>query len=170
MLHLVKSMKELDFAALMDVYVAGNRENGFINYPDESESRQLFLAEQDFHQYLRECFFPTEGAFYALWVLSGKYVSALRMEPYRDGLLLAALETMPQYRRRGFATALLQEILGLYGDQKIYSHVHKGNTASRKTHQKCGFRIVLDHAVYADGSVLQNSYTFCFDPKGNRPV
>lgn len=164
MLRIVNTMRELDFAALMEVYIEGNRENGADNYPDEPEERQLFLAEQDFYQYLRECFFPTQGAFYALWLHSGKCVSALRIEPYRDGLLLAALETAPAYRRQGFAAALIRQTLALLEDQRVYSHVSKSNTASLKAHEACGFRIVLDHAVYADGSVLRSSYTLRHDP------
>lgn len=162
-LKMIRTMKELDFAALMEVYVEGNQENGAENYPDEPESRQMFLAEQDFYQYLRECFFRTEGAFYAVWLHGGKYVSALRMEPYRDGLLLAALETAPLYRRQGFAAELIRESLCAAGKYKIYSHVHKGNAASLRTHEKCGFRRILEHAVYADGSVLQSSCTLCYE-------
>ena len=77
-----------------------------------------------------------------------------------DGLLLEALETAPAERRKGYAKALIQAVLPQLGDVKVYSHVNKRNTASRKTHEACGFVKCLDHAVYADGSVLHDSDTY----------
>ena len=161
MIVIAKSLKELDFGQLMAVYDEGNRENGMEIWPDLPEGQQLLNAEQDFYQYLKECFFPTEGAFYALWVAGGVYISALRLEPYQDGLLLEALETAPQHRGKGYASKLICTVLEQVGELKIYSHVSKRNTASLRTHEKCGFHRILEHAVYADGSVLTTSCTLC---------
>lgn len=161
MLHTVKKMNELVFSSLMEVYEEGNRENGEELWPELPEGLQLLRAEQTFHQYLRECFFATPGAVYCLWLENGRYVSALRLEPYQDGLLLEALETAPDLRSRGYASSLIKAVLQQFGDQKIYSHVSKRNTASLRTHEKCGFHRIADHAVYADGSVMQNHVTFC---------
>ncbi len=161
MLKIIRKLRELDFGQLMDIYEEGNRENGADHWPELSEGQQILRAEQDFYQYLQECFFPTQGACYAVWIVDGAYVSALRLEPYRDGLLLEALETVPSQRRRGYASALIREMLREVGDQKVYSHVHKKNVPSLRTHERCGFHRVLEHAVYADGSVMTNSCTFC---------
>ena len=161
MLCIVKSLRELDFRQLMDVYEEGNLENAAELWPGEPDGQLLLMAEQSFHQYLRECFFPTEGAYYCVWVENDRYVSALRLEPYKDGLLLEALETKPSERRRGYAAALLKAVLQEVGEKKVYSHVGKRNTASLRTHEKCGFRRILEHAVYADGSVMTNHCTFC---------
>lgn len=121
--------------------------------------RQLELAEQDFYQYLREVFFPVPGAVYCIWQEENAYVSALRLEPYRDGLLLEALETAPGERRRGYAEALIRAVLERFAPTKIYSHVGKRNYPSLKTHEKCGFRRALDYAVYVDGSVNRHCCT-----------
>ena len=147
------SFKDLSFGKLMEVYSEGNLENGCDLWPDEPEARQLALAEQEFYSYLRQVFFKTEGAVYLILEEKGRYVSALRLEPYRDGLLLEALETAPEYRKKGHAAALLQSALRYAGKAKVYSHVGKKNTASLRTHEKCGFARILDYAVYADGSV-----------------
>lgn len=163
MLKIAKSLNELSFSSLMEVYIGGNQENGQDNYPEEPEGRRLMLAEQDFYSYLSQVFFRTEGAVYLIWEERGRCVSALRLEPYQDGLLLEALETAPEQRRRGYAKALLQAALREFGGVKIYSHVHKRNTASRRVHEACGFRKILDHAVYADGSVLHSSVTYCHE-------
>ena len=161
MLYIARSLKELDFARLMEVYEEGNLENGEELWPELPEGLRLIRAEQAFHQYLRECFFVTPGAVYCLWLEGSRYVSALRLEPYRDGLLLEALETAPGLRRRGYACALIEAMLREFGEKKIYSHVSKRNMASLRTHEACGFHRIAEHAVYADGSVMQNHVTFC---------
>ncbi len=153
MLYIAKSLNDLDFRALMDIYEEGNAEKG-----------DILQAEQDFYQYLRQVFFKTEGAYYCLWQVDGIFVSALRLEPFMDGLLLEALETAPGKRRMGYATALIQAVLSHTGAEKIYAHVHKRNLPSLKTHRKCGFEIVSEVARYIDGSVNTNSYTMCMEP------
>ncbi|MBP3672329.1 MAG: GNAT family N-acetyltransferase [Oscillospiraceae bacterium] len=161
MLIIAKSMKDLSFSALMEIYIEGNMENGQDNYPEEPEYRQIMLAEQDFYNYLSQVFFRTDGAVYLIWEERGKYVSALRLEPYQDGLLLEALETAPDQRQKGYAKTLILAALGEFDGKKIYSHVSKRNTPSIRTHEVCGFEKILDHAVYADGSVLRSSVTYC---------
>ena len=135
-------------------------------WPEEPEMRQIQLAEEDFYRYLSQVFFRSSGAVYAVWEENGRYVSALRLEPYRDGLLLEALETAPEQRRKGFAAALIRAVqCFLEGKTKLYSHVDKRNLSSLKVHEKCGFRRVADFAVCVDGSVNQKMYTLCWDDK-----
>ena len=160
MLHIVRSMKELNFAQLMEVYAESNRENGDEFYPHMPEGQRLLQAEQDFYQYLRESFFKTEGAYYALWEQDGRYVCALRIEPYKDGVLLEALETAPEHRCRGYAKQLMEAVLA--GEKKVYSHVGKKNGPSLRVHEKCGFRRILEQAMYIDGSVNGKCCTLCF--------
>lgn len=166
MLKLATRIHELNFYALMDVYREGNQENGAAMYPHADDAEQLLLAEQDFYQYLVQCFFTLDGAVYAMWEDNGKYRSALRLEPYQDGLLLSALETAPDSRRQGYACKLMQAVqdwLSQHGAIKVYSHVSRTNEASQRAHRNCGFRKILDHAVYADGSVLTGSDTYLFE-------
>lgn len=153
MLYLAKSLQQLRFGDLMEVYIEGNLE--------KASETSLLQAEQDFYQYLRDCFFPTDGAVYAVWVEGNEYISALRLEPYKDGLLLEALETAPKHRRKGYAAKLMEEVLVEFSDQKIYSHVSKRNTASLAAHEKCGFRKISDSATYIDGSVNERAVTLC---------
>ena len=161
MLIIANRLAELSFGKLMDVYYEGNLENGQENYPDEPEGRRLALAEQDFYNYLQQVFFKTEHAVYLIWEEAGCYISALRLEPYRDGLLLEALETAPAHRGSGYAAKLVSAALHYAGERKIYSHVNKHNRASLRTHEKCGFVKILDYAVYADGSVNDRCITLC---------
>ena len=164
MLLKCRRLAELDFSKLMYVYEEGNVENGSEKYPGLPANRQLLQAEQDFYGYLQEVFFPTPGAVYMVWEEEDCYCSALRLEPYGDGLLLSALETAPALRRKGYAARLIRSVMQELGKKSpvtVYSHVSKKNIASLHTHLACGFEIVKDHAVYLDGSVTHNACTLC---------
>ncbi len=161
MLVIVNSLKELDFRALMDIYVEGNLENAQRLWPELPEGQQLLLAEQEFYDYLRTQFFSVPGAMYALWMEQGRAVSALRLEPWKDGWLMEALETVPDARGRGCASALVQA--AALGRGKVYSHVSRANGASLAVHKKCGFRKILDYAAYLDGSVNRSAVTLLLD-------
>lgn len=154
MLLIAKGLEELDFSALMEIYIEGNLEKA-----EEYGDGGLLRAEREFYDYLREDFFRQRDAFYAVWTERGRYVSALRLEPYKDGWLLEALETAPDDRKKGYAKALIKAVLVYMGQAKIYSHVSKGNEASLRTHCVCGFRKFQDHAVYLDGTVTHRSVT-----------
>ena len=150
MLHIASSLLELDFDKLVGVY-------GY-NY------RQT----EEFEDYLRQVFFRTEGARYCIWVQEGDYVSALRLEPYQDGLVLAGLETHLDCRGKGFATALVQaalEWLGGMGGVKVYSHIRRRNRASIAVHQRCGFQKIAEHARFLDGSVSSGACTYVLEIK-----
>ncbi len=162
MLCVFYNLKGLNFGQLMELYREGNRENAEFQYPGDDLNIGILKSEQDFYRYLQEVFFTTEGAFYAVWEEHGCYMSALRLEPYRDGLLLEALETHPGYRRRGYAKTLILGVLEALkesGISTLYAHVHKRNEASLRTHTSCGFRRVAEQAVYIDGSVNRCSCT-----------
>lgn len=159
MLIVAGKMRDIAFFKLMETYQEGNLENGQERWPDEPAGRQLALAETDFYNFLQQVFFKTDGAVYLIWEEKGTYISALRLEPYRDGLLLAALETHPQMRKQGFAEKLVKAALEYVGETVVYSHVSRNNTASLRTHEKCGFEKALDYAVYADGSVNNRCFT-----------
>ena len=161
MLVFAKRFGDISFEKLMKVYRDSCRENGLEFWPMETPERQVALAEQDFYDYLIRSFFPVEGAVYAILQMNERYVSALRLEPYRDGLLLEALETAPDCRCKGYAKNLIQAVLDQYAGVKIYSHVDKRNLPSLRTHETCGFRRILEYAVYIDGSVNDRCCTFC---------
>lgn len=163
MLTVAKSLRQLRFSDLMAVYAEGNRENGEELYPHLPPEEQILQAEQDFYAYLSDCFFRTAGAAYYLWSDNGRYVSALRLEPYQDGLLLEALETHPDHRGRGYAKALINAALAEAECDKIYVHISRRNAPSIAAHTACGFQKILDHAVYADGSVLHTSDTYRYE-------
>ncbi|MGM9605284.1 MAG: GNAT family N-acetyltransferase [Faecousia sp.] len=166
MLLVVRKMNEFSFSKLMQVYLDANREHGAFLAPEEPEDRQILLSEEDFYSYLHDSFFAHPGAMYCVWEESGQYISALRLEPYSDGLLLEALETAPGERRKGYAVRLIQavqQMLEQLGSVRLYSHVSKRNEASLKTHYACGFQVFQDYAAYIDGSVNNRAYTLRYE-------
>lgn len=165
MLEIIKTMSMLNPEQLMAVYLEGNRKNGASKFRDDNPAEQLKKAENSFLSYLRDEFFCQQDVVYCVWVVDGVYRSALRLEPYGDGLLLEALETAPDNRRKGYACGLLKAVLEYLCSTAykcVYSHVDKRNTASLGVHFKCGFQQISDSATYIDGSVTQNSYTLCY--------
>lgn len=155
-------MQELNTEQLMAVYRESNRENGKEFFPNHTPDMQLILAEEGFLDYLRQDFFRQSGALYCLWSDEGRYQSALRLEPYADGLLLQALETAPNARRKGYARSLMEATLHYLRQtdaQAVYSHVSKRNLPSLNLHKVCGFTVHSDSATYLDGTVTQSSFT-----------
>lgn len=168
MLKIANNIHQIRFSELMGVYREANKDNGAKLYPNLPEYEQLIEAEQDFYQYLESVFFMQDDSVYCIWTVDDRYCSALRLEPYRDGMLLCGVETEPFLRRRGYAAKLIravQNYLLTNGTGIIYSHVSKRNEASLLLHKKCGFRVISDHAVYSDGSVMHNSYTLSYTYK-----
>ena len=162
MLILAHSIRELQFSDLMVVYADSNREKA-TDWPNLPPMFALQLAEQDHREYLQDVFFRTDGAVLAVWEENGTYVSALRLEPYKDGLLLNALETAPIHRKKGYAARLIRAVQENMGNVKIYSHVNKRNVPSLKTHEACGFRVISDCAVFLSGSVDYRSCTLLYE-------
>ena len=165
MLEIISSLNMLPFGELMSVYEESNRENGAERYPNLPANLQLLEAEQDFYAYLK-CFYRQEDSFYAQWRQDGILVAALRIEPYRDGWLLAALETRPDKRNLGYARSIIRELLSYMERTQrlpIYSHIGRGNLPSQKVHILCGFAEILPYSVYADGRVNDRCTTYCYN-------
>lgn len=160
MMLVIKDLHRLRFGELMEVYAESVAENGADFYPECSENEQILQAQQDFYAYLAQEFFAQEQDCYCIWEEDGRYVCALRLQRYRDGLLLEALETRPQARRRGYAEKLIHAVQAQIGEQVLYSHISHKNAASIAVHRKCGFVKISDSAVYADGSVNDRCGTY----------
>ena len=170
MLLRITDAREIDGRKLMDVYAESNFENTDRFFPDEKDKEAAVrMAENGFLEFLENEFLPQEGA--ACFVLEedGVWVSALRVAPAGDGLYyMEALETRPDSRKRGFAERLLcavEEELKKRGPFRLCSCVSKGNEASRRTHLKCGFKIVSEEGFdylsgEADGLDYGMEYAF----------
>jgi len=159
-----RAMKELSFSRLMRIYREACLERGTELAPELSEESRILLGEDAFYEYLQSSFFRHPGAQYLILQKEDDYVSALRLEPWQDGLLLEALETAPQLRCRGYASELLREVCDRYPGP-VYSHVVRHNKASLAVHQRCGFQIASRSARMLDGTVTDRIYTLVWQKK-----
>ena len=108
MLILAKRMPQLRFSDLASLY--------------EADTLQ---AEQDLYAYLQEDLFPR--GLCCIWEENGRYVSALRLQPWKDGWLLEGLQTQRDHRGKGYAKALLDAVLEATQYDKIYAHIRRTN-------------------------------------------
>ena len=160
MLKFIYRYWDVDFSDLLDVYSESLILEGAERYPYRSEYDQRILAEEDLREYLR--FFFSNGGILAIWLHDQQPVSAVRLEPYQNGYLVAGLETAPNHRGKGFATLLMNsvcEFLQARTPLTLYSHVKRSNKRSLRVHEKCGFGSYRDYAVLLDGSVDTKSDT-----------
>ena len=130
--------------------------------PELWDTEGVLAAQQELYNYFRDGFFYDKKCFCAALCEDGQYLSFLRMEPYRDGLLLTGLETDRQERSQGFAKTLVGKVLEdlqKHGEGKVYAHIHKSNIASVKVHKACGFTVISDSAKFLDGSFSSKAYT-----------
>ena len=123
------------------------------------------MAEDLFAQDLRDFFLIPGGRLFVLDI-DGAAVSALRAEPYLDGVLFSWLETKPDQRGRGYGNMLVAAALKHLKEQGIrcvYSHIGKNNAASIAVHRANGFSMSADYAKLLDGTVSRNYYTFQYN-------
>ena len=149
MLRKINRFEDLDTRALMDVYAESNFENTDYFFPNDTDKAEAVRkVEAGFLDFLRTEFFTREGNVY--WVLeeNALWLSACRISAVRPGLFyLEALETRPDCRKQGCALRLLTGVLEEMkrdGPFRLCDCVGKGNRASLKTHEACGFRIVSE--------------------------
>ena len=149
MLIKINSFKKIDRIKLMDIYSEGNIENIDYFYSDMSDKNEaLKRIEDNFLNYIKENFFKNIRNKYMILEVDGIWVSALRLYYVEDGLYyIEALETHPEYRKKGYGAKLLLQVLDLLketGGFKICDCIRKENIASLATHKKCGFEIVSE--------------------------
>lgn len=162
MLEIFNYFHQIDFAQLAAVYeqsILQQAEEAPLTY---SVNEGYLQARQAFYDFLRYGFFQTADVLYAVLAHQGRYLAALRLEPYQDGMLIEGLETAPEERRKGHATSLVHAVIDYLRNTEysiLYSHVDKRNSESLKIHKTCGFERILEHAVFIDGSVRHDTCT-----------
>ena len=171
MLIVAKNRRILSFSKLLDVYSESCENAGKRLDPDASAMQQRRYGEKDFCEYLDDVFFATKDATYYIWAENDIYLSAARLEPYRDGWLLAGIETIPQHRGQGYAGKLMNAIIAslrLEGSYKLYSHISRRNQASIRLHRSCGFDKIYDYAKFIDGTISAEADTYLLEICKNR--
>lgn len=149
MIYNITTMDKIDKRKLMDIYREGNMENTDYFYPEIADKEQAVAkVESDFLKYIETDFLSSSGNVY--WVLeeNAVWVSALRLYRVDNALYyIEALETHPDFRGQGHASKLLDSVINelkKQGSFRLCDCVSKKNTASIRTHEKCGFRVVSE--------------------------
>lgn len=164
LLLMFDSRNRPDTAALLNIYRDSIAEKASRYTGISSGYDRLRMAEEGFLDYLNTVFFRVQSARYYVWAEDGIYTAALRVEPYKDGLLLSALETAPALRKHGYGKKLVDSLIYLLRGTEslpLYSHIRNSNTVSRHLHLICGFQKVSDYAVLLDGTVTSVYATYC---------
>lgn len=93
----------------MDLYRESNEENIAFFYPQMQDKREaLAKVERDYLSYIKNAFFSSEGNAYVIYESENIWLSALRLYRLQEGFYyIEALETHPQYRRKGYGARLL---------------------------------------------------------------
>ena len=128
-------------------------------YPDATDLTTAIQQEEDsFVCFLQDFFTLPENTYYVL-EKDNMPVSAARLSKINDFYYLEALETPPQYRKKGYASELLNEMITHLHQQSsvdIRDCVSKTNTASLATHKKCGFFIAEENGIYYPSNTVNN--------------
>lgn len=163
MLLKITHPNQLDDKKMMAIYAEGNLENTEYFYPEiKDKVEAVKKVEHDFCNYIKTEFLDGKNIYY-VWKENGVWISALRLYNIEDRFYyLEALETNPQYRKKGYATQLLTAVINemkLKGNFKICDCVGKRNTASLNTHKKCGFHIVSENGYdYLQNKIDDHCY------------
>lgn len=158
MLIKITEADKIDDKKLMAVYSEGNIENAEYFYPQiEDRAEAVKMVETDFCNFVKNEFLDGKNAYYVFSV-NGVWVSALRLNYVEPSFYyIEAIETAPAFRKKGYATELLSEVLRdlkPLGHFKICDCVGKKNSASLATHFKCGFVIASERGY----DYLQREY------------
>ena len=159
MILTIRSVEDLSFMKLTELYKDNIESNRIKHYSKMGEIGGRFQAENDLYYYIKDVFFKQSNGTYLIYQCEDKYVSGLRFERYEDGVLLNALMTSKEYRRKGFASLLLHHLIQNVQDP-IYSHIHCDNTASILLHKRFGFELLCDHSFLLDGSFSDEHFTY----------
>lgn len=138
---------EINLEKLMDIYEESNWENLSMVTTESckiSDKNILYQkVRSSYKSYLKTDFFKNGKNFLAILIDENNYLAAIRLYDEGDFYLLEALETKPEYRRRGYGESLLREVFSYFekGSQ-IRSEVFLSNKKSLALHKKLGFEIL----------------------------
>jgi ribosomal protein S18 acetylase RimI-like enzyme len=159
------SFDNVNMKDFLSVFKESSVENATRWYPDLSQEEALQQYENGYIRYMQtDC--GDEGG--TLFILSDNehYVSSLRLYAKAPKeYYLEALETHPDFRKKGYGKELLLQMQRHLREQDtdyvITAHVEKTNAASLNTHRAAGFEITADFVV-EDGERYDGDYQLTY--------
>lgn len=168
MLIEIKELSDRDAISLMAVYKESNKKNISYFFPEIQDEKQgLNMIEEEYTKWLRDDFLKSKNTFCYVWIENDLWVSSLRLHCIDSKIyFIEALETHPEYRKKGYAEKLINGIIDRLkenGDFEIHSYTSITNIASQKTHKRCGF-LILDEKPfdYINREYVENSVGFLY--------
>lgn len=168
MLIEVKELSDKEAILLMSIYQESNKKNISCFFPEiQNDEQGLKMVEESYTKWLRDDFLKNKNTFCYVWEEDNVWISSLRFHCIDSKVyFIEALETHPEYRRKGYAEKLINSIIeGLKenGDFDIYSYTSITNIASQKTHKRCGFLIVEEKPFdYITQEYVDNAVGFLY--------
>jgi ribosomal protein S18 acetylase RimI-like enzyme len=127
---------------------ASTREDELAVVPWSQAEKDAFL-EMQFnaqHTYYQEQF---KQASFDLVLLAGQPIGRLYLDRRRDELRIIDIALLPQYRRRGIGSRLLQQVLAEADTAVLPVRIHvEHNNPALKLYHRLGFRRIGDQGVY----------------------
>lgn len=158
----------LDLGEFTAVYRGSALENCERMYPNEPEApAALARYEREHRAYMEGPFFREEGGVLFVEAEEGRYLSAVKLYPWKEPgrWHVEALETRPEERGKGYGARVLSgavRTMEKAGAVEILSDVAKTNEASIRTHLRCGFRREAERWTEADGAVTDKRCTMVY--------
>lgn len=141
--------KEDMYRMVHSVYIEASYENAKEKYPESEDLTEAMKQEETYfvEKFLGKFMSKNENSYYVLEE-NGVWVSALRLTKLDGYFYMEALETAPDYRKKGYAEKLICEVIKQLGESAVIrSNVRKTNVASLATHKKCGFVIEQENGI-----------------------
>lgn len=145
----ITAYAQIDERLLMDVYAESSHQSVEYFFPHSSDREaSQKLIEAEFLEFLKTDFFSSQQNSYYVLTTNDCWLATLRVSTvHKRQFLLEALETHLKYRRKGFATRLIEAViddLKRGGSFSLHVSIHKDNRASLNLHAKLGFSIIAD--------------------------
>lgn len=163
-----ESMREAEMYRMVhEVYPEGSYENAREKYPEAEDLTDAIREEEQYFMGFLKKFLSKDVNRYYVLEVDGQWVSALRLTRLDGFYYMEALETAPEYRKKGYAAKLIGEVVALLqerGAVTIRSNVNKENIASLATHKKCGFVIAEENGInYLTGESREWLYGMLYE-------
>lgn len=159
------------YRMVREIYAESNAENAECRYPEIVDCEEAIKQEEILAMDFLRTFLQNEENKYYVLENDGQWVSALRLTRISDFYYLEALETSAEYRKKGFATKIINEVILLLrkrGGVIIRSNVDKENVPSLATHRKCGFEIEEENGInYLTGEQSEYLYGMLYIDKNS---
>lgn len=168
MLIKLKHLSDKEAILLMSVYKESNKKNISYFFPKiQNAEKGLQMVEEAYTQWLRDDFLKNQNMSCYVWEEKGVWVSSLRFHCIDSKVyFIEALETHPEYRRKGYAEKLINSIIDSLKESEsfeISSYTSINNIASQKTHKKCGFLKLEEKPFdYTTQEYVENAVGFLY--------